>query len=68
MNNTKTDFQEYLNELGTPDHDLKSLGGRIPDRSKYGDWLRRYDPIAFEVGFQDWKREREYHNNKRERA
>ncbi len=52
----KKQYEEYLNEIGTPDHDLKSNGGRIPDHCKYGTWLRKNDPIAFEVGFNDWKR------------
>ena len=52
--NTKGEFEEYLNELGTPDDDLKSLGGRIPDNSKYGSWLRRNDVIAFQVGYNGW--------------
>lgn len=24
--------------------------------SGYGNLLKKYDPIAFEVGYQDWKR------------
>lgn len=54
---TKKEYEEYLNELEIPCDDLKSEGGRIPDGSKYGTWLRRNDPIAFEVGFQDWVRD-----------
>lgn len=50
---TKKEYEEYLNELGTPEDDKKSNGGRIPDTSKYGNWLRRHDPIAFQVGYND---------------
>lgn len=54
---TKAEYTEYLNEIGTPNEDLKSNGGRIPDRAKYGDWTRKNDPIAFNVGFQEYERE-----------
>jgi hypothetical protein len=56
---TKKDFQKYLNEIPIPITDSKSFGGRIPDNAKYGDWMRRNDPIMFEVGFQELKRENE---------
>ena len=55
MKYTKIKYQSFLNDLGTPSDDLKSNGGRIKDRCLYGSWLRRNDPIAFEVGFRDWK-------------
>ena len=54
---SKSAFVEYLNEIGIPDDDLKSNGGRISDRAKYGDWLRKNDPIAFNVGYSDWSRD-----------
>jgi hypothetical protein len=31
MRKTKKDFQEYLNELESPEDDKRSNGGRIPD-------------------------------------
>jgi hypothetical protein len=54
MKKTKANYEEWLNELEIPFDDLKSNGGRIPDRSKYGAWIRKNDPIAFEVGFNEW--------------
>jgi hypothetical protein len=51
---TKRQYQDWLNELDIPRDDLKSEGGRIPDKAKYGDWLRHNDPIAFNVGFRDY--------------
>lgn len=51
---TRSDYEEYLNELGTPNDDLESNGGRIPDSADYGTWLRRNDKIAFNVGYQEW--------------
>lgn len=52
---TKQDYQDYLNDVGTPEDDKKSNGGRIPDHAEYGRWLRRNDPIAFNVGYNDFK-------------
>ena len=48
---TRQQYEEYLNGFDIPDDDLKSNGGRIPDGAKYGSWLRRNDPIAFNVGY-----------------
>lgn len=59
LKKTKQNYEAWLNELGVPDDDKKTLGGRIPDYAKYGSWLRRNDPIAFEVGYNDWKKEME---------
>ena len=55
MKATKRDYEEWLNELGAPEDDKKSNGGRVPDNCKYGSWLRRNDPIAFQVGFNEWQ-------------
>ena len=51
---TKNDYEQSINELEVPFHDCESNGGRIPDNAEYGTWLRRNDPIAFNVGFNDW--------------
>lgn len=50
----KKDYIQYLNEIGIPEDDKKSNGGRISDHAKYGNWIYRNDPIAFEVGYQEW--------------
>ena len=54
MKTTKKNFIKYLNEIGIPEDDKKSNGGRIPDHSKYGQWLHKNDTVAFNVGFRDW--------------
>lgn len=54
----KKDYVEFLNELGIPRDDLKSEGGRIPDSAKYGEWVRRNDQIAFNLGYNEWLREK----------
>lgn len=53
---TRIDYEQYLNEVGVPEQDKKSNGGRIPDQRDYGTWLRINDPIAFNVGYNDWCR------------
>lgn len=52
---TKKQFEEILNEYGPPDHDHPKNKRRVPWSSvnKYGTWLRRNDPIAFEVGYRE---------------
>ena len=55
---TRKQFEEYLNEHGIPLDDLKSEGGRIPDTAKYGRWLRKNDPVAFNVMFEEERRSR----------
>jgi hypothetical protein len=58
---TKAMYEKLLNDIGTPEHDHPRNGGRVSFRSldKYGTWLRRYDPLAFDSGYQDWKYEHE---------
>ncbi len=55
---TKKEYQAWMNELDVPFEDLKSNGGRIPDGAKLGDWTRRNDPVAFQVGWYEINRER----------
>jgi hypothetical protein len=57
---TRKDYENYLNEI-----DMRSvsfiIGGKFRRvyeyQGKYGTALRKYDPIAFEVGLNDWERE-----------
>ena len=53
---TKKEYEEWLNELGCPDDDHPDSGGRCSwdGVRNYGSWLRRNDPIAFQVGFNEW--------------
>lgn len=54
---TRKVYERCLNSIQVPSDDLFSNGGRIPDRTtRYGSWLRRNDPIGFEVGYQEEKR------------
>jgi hypothetical protein len=54
---TRQDHAKWLNEIPVPFEDLRSNGGRIPDNARYGEWMRRNDPIAFNVSFQEKERE-----------
>jgi hypothetical protein len=53
MTATKKDFTEYLNDLGD-DLGPNNLDDRWNENAKYGDWLKRNDPIAFNVAYSDW--------------
>lgn len=53
---TKQNYIAYLNEVGkslSPDEFI--MAGKMR-RGLYGNLLQKYDPIAFEVGFNEWKR------------
>lgn len=55
---TKKEFVSYLNGLVTDrDDDRWIIGGknRWTGRNNYGLMLKRYDPVAFEVGFYEWR-------------
>jgi hypothetical protein len=53
---TRKAYEEYLDALGIPEDDRASNAGRIPDRvTKYGHWLRHNDPVAFNVGYNEWR-------------
>jgi len=66
---TRKDYELYLNELGCSYENCEYLtnknrnGGYLKPQSlktslsegKYGTVLRKYDPIAFNVGFNEWE-------------
>ena len=58
MKYTKEMAENELNEIGCPHHEHPETGGRVSWASvnTYGTWLRRNDPTAFEVYFQENKR------------
>ena len=51
---TKKSFEEYLNRMGIPSYERESNMGRIPTHSKYGTWLRRNDPTAFSILYNEF--------------
>lgn len=57
MKKTKKEYENYLNEIGLSlDEDYFIIGGKKRKSGKYGTMLRKHDPIAFEVGYNDWER------------
>lgn len=55
----RKEYEEYLNEIGCPDHDHPENNGRVPWEmvEQYGTWLRENDPIAFNVGCDEFEQE-----------
>jgi len=53
----KTIFEAELNELPMPEESF-IIGGVFRQqyfyRGEYGSALRKYDPIAFRIGFREW--------------
>jgi hypothetical protein len=62
---TKKAYVAYLNDVALPEQSDEKwiIGGTIRMHymwmRKYGEALRKYDPIAFEVGYKEWVRENE---------
>lgn len=53
---TKADYEEYLNEIGEGlDEEEFIIGGKDRYGMPYGTALRKFDPIAFNVGYNEWK-------------
>jgi hypothetical protein len=52
---TRKDYEEYLNEVlekqDTPQLSVKE-GTYL---QKPGTWMRKHDPVQFQVGFQEWE-------------
>ena len=52
------DYEEYLNEVGEGlDDDEFIIGGEDRRPMPYGTAMRQFDPIAFNVGYDEWVRE-----------
>jgi len=61
MKKTKKAYEEYLNSWSPAQgSDDWIIGGKIRMAlmwlNKYGTALRKYDPIAFQVGFNEWEK------------
>lgn len=55
---TKKAYEHLLNELGQSlyEEDFWFGGKNYYRFGTYGSSMRRHDPILFEVGYSDWKR------------
>lgn len=67
MKVTRDYTEDNLNEMGIPEADKASNGGRIPDHFEYGTWLRKNDVIAFELAYNELK-DADYYHKKYRRA
>lgn len=60
LKGTKKQYEIYLDSM-SPEQgsDLWIIGGKVRMshmwRSAYGEAIRKFDPIAFEVGYNEWK-------------
>ena len=59
MKKTKKAYEEFLNQFSPPQgDDTWIIGGVIRmsymHQNKHGAAIRKYDPIAFEVGYNEW--------------
>lgn len=65
MKLTKKAYEEYLNGL-SPEQGSQEwiIGGVIRMaymwKKQYGTAIRKYDPIGFEVGYNEWVKRNEY--------
>lgn len=60
MKRTKKQYEEWLNSISpSGDSDEWIIGGKwrviYSWQNKYGTAIRRHDPIAFEVGYNEFK-------------
>jgi hypothetical protein len=59
MKTTRKAYEKYLNSLALDNADGKYIiGGRLRIEAfslNYGTAIRKHDPIAFEVGYNEWK-------------
>lgn len=53
MNYTRKEYEQYLNDCMPSIGEHMIIGGKMR-KGEYGTMIRRYDPIAFEVGFNEW--------------
>lgn len=60
---TKREYMDYLNILGESlDPDNFIIGGKMRKvNGNYGEVLYKYDPVAFNAGYQEWKRNKQGH-------
>ena len=61
MKKTRKNYEDYLNDIYNIDEGLDVGEYMLPQAKrllmsgKYGSALRKYDPVAFNVGFNEWQ-------------
>ena len=60
---SRKEYIKYLNDLGPclSNDNFIIAGIMRRNKNKYGQYLHDYDKIAFEVSYNDWKREKQGH-------
>lgn len=61
---TKKEYEQYLNEIGECLSEEQFIIGGKFRRMEYGTALRKYDPIAFEIGYREYINENDYKKNR----
>lgn len=68
---TQKMYMDHLDECAPQDSNEWIIGGKLRflyyQMGKYGEALKKFDPIAFRVGFNEWKRSNERPKASRER-
>ena len=56
---TRKAYEEYLNNNSSNDIEQYVIGGKLRSqyyyKNKFGTAIRKYDPIGFEVGYNEWR-------------
>ena len=62
---SKKEYIKYLNEVGLSlsDDEFIIAGIMRKNKNKYGQYLYDYDKVAFEVSYNEWKRNNESKNS-----
>jgi len=47
----KQEYEQYLNK----EHEKKAISHGVKKIRKYGTWLKRNDPMAFQRGYERWQ-------------
>ena len=55
---SKTDFQRELDEMEFPTSTRATVKRFVEGKTKYGAWLRKNDPVQFEILYIEKLRER----------
>ena len=54
MKATKAEYEGYLNEVLEKEGTLQLAIGETEYVANPGTWMRKHDPIQFEVGYQEY--------------
>ena len=59
---SRAQYERYLNSIGMEEvEEYMIIGGKMR-KGLYGTMLRKHDPTAFNVGYNEWRRKKECAN------